>query len=304
VPLNGVTFFPSEIAQVYREKGYWDDRLLIEHYEDAFAAFSDRVAVIDDRGTWTYAQVAERSSHLSRVLYDVGLRPLDRVVVQLPNTVEFVFLYLALQHLGAIPIMALPSHRFREVEQFVRLSGAVAMASPVRAKDVDFGDVYSRIASQQSSLRWHFALGEDMPSAMIGIEDLLAREPEATVDDVRALRHGLDPEDPAVFQLSGGTTGIPKLIPRSHNDYAFNSHLAVSVCDVRQGDVLLDVLPISHARCLDATRSVVRPHRAGSGHPYARGAGAPDQAHQRPELARRRPDLDAGHPKRRSTTPA
>jgi len=56
----------------------------------------------------------------------------------------------------------------------------------------------------------------------------------------------INPCDPAVFQLSGGTTGVPKLIPRTHNDYAFNSKLAVSVCDVRDGDVLLDVLPISH----------------------------------------------------------
>src|SRR5439155_20612534 len=55
-----------------------------------------------------------------------------------------------------------------------------------------------------------------------------------------------DPDTPAVFQLSGGTTGVPKLIPRTHNDYAFNSRLAVSVCDVHEGDVLLDVLPIAH----------------------------------------------------------
>ena len=70
--------------------------------------------------------------------------------------------------------------------------------------------------------------------------------PSASAGDVMALRSRIGPEDPAVFQLSGGTTGIPKLIPRTHNDYAFNSHLAVSVCDVNRGDVLLDVLPISH----------------------------------------------------------
>ena len=64
--------------------------------------------------------------------------------------------------------------------------------------------------------------------------------------ELDALRAEIHPDDPAVFQLSGGTTGIPKLIPRTHNDYAFNSRLAVSVCDVRAGDVLLDVLPISH----------------------------------------------------------
>ncbi len=49
-----------------------------------------------------------------------------------------------------------------------------------------------------------------------------------------------------MFQLSGGTTGIPKLIPRTHNDYAYNSKIAAEVCDVDGDGVLLLVLPIAH----------------------------------------------------------
>jgi 2,3-dihydroxybenzoate-AMP ligase len=56
----------------------------------------------------------------------------------------------------------------------------------------------------------------------------------------------IDPDDPAVFQLSGGTTGIPKLIPRTHNDYAYNSKTAASVCAVKDDSVALVVLPIAH----------------------------------------------------------
>ena len=63
-----------------------------------------------------------------------------------------------------------------------------------------------------------------------------------------ALRPGSTsiPTDPAVFQLSGGTTGVPKLIPRTHNDYAYNSKIAAEVCAVERGFVLLLVLPIAH----------------------------------------------------------
>ncbi|MGP3533645.1 (2,3-dihydroxybenzoyl)adenylate synthase [Microbacterium sp. RD1] len=242
--LDGVTRFPADFATRYRERGYWDDRLLIEHWEDAFAAFADRVALIDDVSTWTYRELSERSSRLARTLLDVGFRPSDRVVVQVPNSNEFAALYLALQRIGAIPIMALPVHRFREIEQFVRLSGAVALASPLTAKDIDFRDIFRRIAAEQPRLRWHLAT--DAAEGVLSLADLIAREPQATEDDLLSLRAGIDPEDPAVFQLSGGTTGIPKLIPRSHNDYALNSHLAVSMCGVQEGDVLLDVLPISH----------------------------------------------------------
>jgi 2,3-dihydroxybenzoate-AMP ligase len=242
--LPGVTPFPHDFAERYRAEGYWDDRLLIEHWEDAFERYADRVALIDDTSSWTYEDLAQRSARLARTLLDLGLRPLDRVVVQLPNTNEFACLYVALQRIGAIPIMALPVHRYREVEQFVRLSGAVAIASPLAARDADFRGIYRRIAELQPSLRWHITT--EAAEGSLSLSELIAREPVTTPDELLEARQGLDPENPAVFQLSGGTTGIPKLIPRSHNDYALNSHLAVGVCDVRDGDVLLDILPISH----------------------------------------------------------
>jgi 2,3-dihydroxybenzoate-AMP ligase len=244
--LPGVTSFPDELAAGYRGKGYWQDRALIEHYLDAFAQWPQRVAIVDDHETLTYAEVATRAENVARVLVDIGIRPGDRVVVQLPNTTLFVSLFLGLQHIGAIPIMALPSHRFREVEQFVRLSGAVALVSPSAAKDADFHDVFARISALHPQLHLHIVQDGDRSATAVPLEILHTVTPHTTVAELAALRAQIDPEDPAVFQLSGGTTGVPKLIPRSHNDYAFNSHLAVSVCDVRNGDVLLDILPISH----------------------------------------------------------
>ena len=243
--LAGVTPFPEDEARRFRAKGYWQDRPLIDHYLDAFATWPDRVAVIDDDETLTYRQLAERAERVALSLFALGLRPRDRVVVQLSNTAGFVSLYLGLQHLGAIPIMALPSHRYREVEQFVRLSGAVALASPATARDADFADIFARVSSIHPTLRWHLVEGAPLAPGAVPLASLHENEPGAA-ETLVALRQAIDPEDPAVFQLSGGTTGIPKLIPRSHNDYAFNSHLAASVCDIREGDVLLDVLPVSH----------------------------------------------------------
>ena len=94
--LPGVTPFPAAFAERYRARGYWDDRSLIQHYFDAFAAFGDRVAVIDENESLTYAELAARAERVARVLVDLGLKPRDRVVVQLPNTALFASLYLAL----------------------------------------------------------------------------------------------------------------------------------------------------------------------------------------------------------------
>src|SRR5262249_48776688 len=81
----------------------------------------------------------------------------------------------------------------------------------------------------------------------ISLEELHERQPtQHTAADLERIAGQIDPDDPAVFQLSGGTTGVPKLIPRTHNDYVYNSRAAVAVCDVHEGDVLLDVLPVAH----------------------------------------------------------
>ena len=78
----------------------------------------------------TYTELNDRATRLALNLLDEGIKPLDRVVVQLPNVVEFVYLYFALQKIGCIPIMALPTHRYREMSQFAELSGAVACVTP------------------------------------------------------------------------------------------------------------------------------------------------------------------------------
>lgn len=252
--LTGVVPFPAEFAARYRSRGYWEDRPLIEHFLDVFSRYADRPAVMDDDGCWTYRQLAEASRRVALNLLDLGLGPRDRVVVQLPNTRLFASLYFGLQRIGAIPIMALPSHRYRELRQFVGLSGAVAAAAPAAVKDADFADLHRRVATQLPHLRLSILqggtagarAGSGSPEA-IGLEELHERTPRRHAqEDLDRILDDIDPCDPAVLQLSGGTTGIPKLIPRTHNDYAFNSKLAATVCDIRAGDVLLDVLPVAH----------------------------------------------------------
>jgi 2,3-dihydroxybenzoate-AMP ligase len=79
--LAGVTPFPPEFAARYRACGYWEDRPLIAHFLDAFGRFADRTAVIDEQGSMTYAELAAASQQVALNLLDLGLRPLDRVIV-------------------------------------------------------------------------------------------------------------------------------------------------------------------------------------------------------------------------------
>jgi 2,3-dihydroxybenzoate-AMP ligase len=241
--LNGVVPFPPELAMRYRDKGYWQDRSLAAEFAPLFERYADRVAVIDRDACITYADIDRVSDRLALNLLDAGLAPLDRVVVQLPNVAEFVFLYFALQKVGCIPIAALATHRFLEVSQFAKLSGAAACVTPDRHGDFDFTEMVRRVRDETPSMRLGIVLG-DAPAGFLSVADLISRRPKRRAEELRALR--IDPTDPAIFQLSGGTTGVPKLIPRTHNDYAYNSRLAAQVCAVTGDSVLLLALPIAH----------------------------------------------------------
>ena len=241
--LDGVVRFPPGFAARYRAEGYWEDRSLRDTFDQAFNLYAARVAIIDGERSVTYAQLDEHATRLALNLLDEGLKPRDRVLVQLPNVVEFAYLYFALQKIGCMPIMALPAHRYREMSQFAELSGAVACVTPDRAKDFDYRDLVSRIRQANPRLRLGIILGEAW-SGFLSLRDLFERPSRKIVADLNTIN--IDPEDPAVFQLSGGTTGIPKLIPRSHNDYIYNSKIASTVTGVTAEDTFLDVLPLAH----------------------------------------------------------
>ena len=242
--LDGFVPFPQEWAARYREHHYWEDRTLGQVFMECFARHADRIAVVAGEERISYGMLAERVDRLALHLLQAGIRTLDRVVVQLPNVPEFVYLYFALQRLGAIPIMALPPHRYQEISQFVKVSEAVGYAFPQRQGDFDFLDLAERVRREAPSLRHFFTHGNDAPAGCLSIRELVARESELSRAALE--RIAMDPTLPAVFQLSGGTTGVPKLIPRTHNDYLLNSRASAALIDIRPDDALLVVLPIAH----------------------------------------------------------
>ena len=241
--LDGVVRFPAEFAARYRAEGYWEDRALRDVFDETFSRYGDRVAIIDGGQSVTYSELNDRATRLALNLFDEGFQPLDRVVVQLPNVVEFVYLYFALQKIGCIPIMALPTHRYREMSQFAELSGAVACVTPDKIKDFDYCELVRRIRDAHKTVKFGIILG-DAPGGFLSLTEMIERPSRRPVSDLKSIR--IDPEDPAVFQLSGGTTGIPKLIPRTHNDYIYNSKIASAVSGVGAAEVFLDVLPLAH----------------------------------------------------------
>jgi 2,3-dihydroxybenzoate-AMP ligase len=245
--LEGFVPFPPEFARRYRERGYWKDQTLAQEFAVVFQKFATRTALIDGDRRYTYAELDRLTDNLALNLLELGLKPQDRVVPTLPNVAEFVILYFALQKLGCIPIAALVTHRFAEINQFTKLSQARCAVYPVSVREQGgefrFAPIIERVQAENPCLQLRLVLGEAGPGehSLEALIDKPATLPRSALAEVK-----VEPTDPCIFQLSGGTTGIPKLIPRTSNDYAYNSKMASEVTGIAGDSVLLLVLPIAH----------------------------------------------------------
>jgi 2,3-dihydroxybenzoate-AMP ligase len=241
--LPGVVPFPPEYAARYRAKGYWRGMSLAGEFAEVWKKFDTRTALIDGARRYSYADIDRITDNLALNLLELGLKPLDRVVPPLPNVAEFVLLYFALQKIGCIPIAALATHRYSEISQFVQIAQATSCVYPERQSDFAFGPMIKRIADENPCLKFRIVLGANGPGE-ISLAELIERPAKLPRSELAKIK--LDPTHPCIFQLSGGTTGVPKLIPRTHNDYAYNSKTAAQVCEVSGDSVLLLALPIAH----------------------------------------------------------
>lgn len=245
---EGIVPWPDDVAAEYRARGYWLDRTLGDMIWETADARPDDVALVDGTRCLTYAELTDRSDAAALRLLDLGLVPDDRLLVQLPNSWEFVVLTLACFRAGVIPVMALPAHRRHELMHLAGVSQARAVAVPQFLRDFDHERLARELAAELPDLETVLVLGEDRPlgPGSYALGSLLAKGTDRAVERgaVDAMRP--DPDAPACFLISGGTTGLPKLITRTHNDYVCNIRATAETARLTSHDVYLGTLPVSH----------------------------------------------------------
>ncbi|MFI2242177.1 (2,3-dihydroxybenzoyl)adenylate synthase [Streptomyces chrestomyceticus] len=235
--------WPAEFAERYREAGWWRGETFGQMLRDRAAAHPDRVAVVDPAGEgrrWTYAELDRRATRLAAGLHARGIVRGDRVVVQLPNIAEFFEVIFALFRLGALPVFALPAHRETEIRYFCEFTGAAAYVIAAEHGGYDYRALAATVRDDVPGLRHVFVTGGDP-----GPFEALADVPADPASDTAAWDEPA-PDDLAFLQLSGGSTGVPKLIPRTHDDYIYSLWGSNELCGVDEHSVYLCVLPAAH----------------------------------------------------------
>lgn len=244
-PLPGVVYPPVERLQRYVDAGALPPETLTQALERALVAHRDRVALSSPEGLVTYAELDERTDRLAAAMLRLGLEPLDRVLFQAINSRELVYAVVACFKAGLIPVCTLAAHREHEISYLGR--HAAARAHIVQGDDpkFDLPTFALQMRARIASMRHVISLQGRSRPGVLALEELIASEDP---DDAKSRLKDIerDPFQVAVFQLSGGTTSVPKIIPRMQNDYLLNAQLTAQCLGYTPEDVMFIPMQIIH----------------------------------------------------------
>ena len=238
---EGTVPWPDDLAREYIKAGWWRGQALGTEIAAVAAARKTAIALTDGATRIGYGSLLARADALAGRLARLGMRPGDRIVVQLPNCWQFVVLTLACLRAGIVPVMALPAHRRHELAYLCEHSEARALAVPDVLRGFDHQQMAEELLAASPALEHVLVVGRGRSAP--GPDRAVGAEPDAGAVPAPVPP---DPAGVAVFLLSGGTTGLPKLIARTHNDYSYNARASARLCRLDEGTVYLVSLPASH----------------------------------------------------------
>jgi 2,3-dihydroxybenzoate-AMP ligase len=243
-PMPGVVYPPPAELQRYVEAGVLGFETLPEAFSRAWRTHASREALVGPEGNLSYAELDALTDRAAAAFLHLGLAPLDRVVFQVANCNETLVCLFACWKAGLIPVCTLAAHREREIGYLANHAKARLhlVHGAVKFDDVAFAE---KLQSEAPSLTHIVQLRGPARGKALALADLIAAEDRA---EARALLATLprDPFQVCVFQLSGGTTGVPKIIPRFHNDYLCNMRAVAAWNGYRADDTLFIPMPYMH----------------------------------------------------------
>ena len=238
---------PWEDVERYRELGIYTGDTHWALFERVRDLYGDAPVAVDRYRSLTWNDVRHSAHKVGNLLRGLGIAEGDAVIVQLPNAAVHMEAIFGIWSIGAVPVFALPAHGADDVAHFARTAPA--------------GVRIGAVPRDKHAKRVEKGLHEEIPELTTIQIDPRADDPwgnpvingaEASSTEVSSENSTpwpspeTDPQALAFLQLSGGTTGTPKLIPRSHDDYLYSVRRSDEVCDMQRGDVFLVVMPASH----------------------------------------------------------
>ena len=245
-PIEGVVYPNTENAARYQQAGAWHTLTAGNALRAAALRAPDKCALVCDGLRVTFSEFDSASEKLAAALLDLGLNPGDRALFQMGSVIETAIALLACAKAGIVPVCTLPQHRAIEIT-------TLAERSEARAYFVqgDFGSFdLVRFATEMAAscaIPHLIVARTQKPSAstFLSFEKLIQSQ---SIEQARTRLAGIDVSiaDVLMFQLSGGTTNVPKIIPRFHGEFLGVSRAKMNRSMMDTDLVALYSLPLIH----------------------------------------------------------
>jgi len=244
--LEGFTPYEATAADLYDRRRWWLGMTLGEMFDKAGDVYPTKEALVGPDKRYTYRQLRRLTDCMAYRLLEKGLQPGDRVLLQLPNLPEFVISYFAMQKAGLVVVLLTVNHTAREVAHLASLTQPKGWILPDRYRKTDFAPWITAVRNENPGLDTVVVLGDEAPDGCLRFSGLL--EPPSNWADVAPQLEAARPDPTEVCQIlpSGGTTGLPKGAPRTHNDYLCNVEYKSRAWNLCPDDTCLVVSSVGH----------------------------------------------------------
>lgn len=244
--IDGFTPYAKKDAEKYNRLRWWPGLTFGDIFDRAADMFPDKTAFVDSEGRLTYGQARDMANRLAGSLMELGIRPGDRVLVQLPNWKEFAVVFFALQKIGAIDTLLIDRYRPYEIKHLARMSGATAWILPQKYKNTDYLPIIGEVQKECRGLKNVILVRSGGHRAHLSLEKLIETADLSDAKLAELANRRPDPMQVAHMGPTGGTTGLPKLVPRTHNDLICGSEFCARAWEMDIQDVCLLAGPIGH----------------------------------------------------------
>jgi 2,3-dihydroxybenzoate-AMP ligase/mycobactin salicyl-AMP ligase len=256
--LTGTTPFPKEFTKQYSERRWWLGITLGEMLDRSCDLFAHKPALIAGDVRLTYKQLREKTDRAALAFLGLGIKKLDRALLQIPNWAEFVYAYYGLHKIGGIPVMCIPRFSQREMEHFAEVTEATAWIVPRRYEKIDYLPMIEALKNCMISLKHILVIEspgekkESVPDGTIPFNSLLEKvDLKQRKNDLQFVKP--DPDEICHLMPTGGSTGLPKLVPRTHNDFFCNFDYRAKVWERSPHDITLIATPITHNMAIEVS---------------------------------------------------
>ncbi len=246
--IEGFADYDSRDAERYNRYRWWLGLTWGDVLDRASDLYPRKVGLADDTNRLTYRELREKVDRLALGLMDLGIKSTDRVLLQIPNWYEFAWAFFAAQKIGAIPVLLLPRHNRIEVSYLARLTKAKAWILPLRHGSIDYGPIIEKVSGEVSAIERIITVREGEHSTFLPMEELANRKALTSENLSRLAERRPDPMEVAQIMPTGGTTGLPKAAPRTHNSFLCNAEYHSRAWEITSQDTVLTIAPVSHAQ--------------------------------------------------------